>query len=79
MPHMDGLSATREMRHFEKVDKLTPAHIVILTAALSSEIQREATISGVDKFLTKPTPLKQLTQMLYNLPQLNNPQEVRGC
>ncbi|KAJ5557102.1 hypothetical protein N7494_001017 [Penicillium frequentans] len=76
MPHMDGLSATREMRHFERVDKLTPAHIVILTAALSAEIQREATISGVDKFLTKPTPLKQLTQMLHSLPRLNNRQEI---
>ncbi|KAJ6003054.1 sensor histidine kinase/response regulator [Penicillium sp. IBT 35674x] len=76
MPHMDGLSATREMRHFERVDKLTPAHIVILTAALSSEIQREATISGVDKFLTKPTPLKQLTQMLHSLPRLNTRQEL---
>ncbi|KAJ5657499.1 uncharacterized protein N7484_001148 [Penicillium longicatenatum] len=77
MPHMDGLSATREMRHFERADKLEPAHIVILTAALSSDIQREATISGVDKFLTKPTPLKQLTQMLHSLPQLNHSQEVQ--
>lgn len=76
MPLMDGLSATREMRYFEKADKLTPAHIVILTAALSSDLQREATISGVDKFLTKPTPLKELTQMLHSLPQLNNPQDV---
>ncbi|KAJ5999827.1 hypothetical protein N7481_000236 [Penicillium waksmanii] len=69
MPIMDGLSATREMRHFEKMCELEPTTIIILTAFLSAETQQEAAISGVNEFLTKPTPLKQLKQMLQNLPR----------
>lgn len=69
---MDGLSATREMRRLEKSKSLQPASIIILTAVLSSEKQQEATVSGVDQFLTKPTPLKQLSQLLKGLPQLKD-------
>ncbi|CAI7635655.1 unnamed protein product, partial [Penicillium manginii] len=72
MPVMDGLSAAREMRHFEKMGKLDPSIIIILTAFISAETQQEAAISGVDEFLTKPTPLKQLKQMLLNLPRRNS-------
>lgn len=76
MPHMDGLTATREMRIFEKSNKLSPAHIIILTAVLSSETQEEARMSGVNDFLTKPTPLKQLSQLLRSLPHLDNPDQL---
>lgn len=67
MPIMDGLTSAREMRHFEKMRKLEPTTIVILTAFLSAETQEEAEKSGVNEFLTKPTPLKQLKQMLQGL------------
>lgn len=73
MPVMDGLSATREMRHFEKMANLDPSTIIILTAFLSAETQQEAAISGVNEFLTKPTPLKQLKKMLQNLPRRKPP------
>ncbi|KAJ5689061.1 hypothetical protein N7462_003453 [Penicillium macrosclerotiorum] len=68
MPVMDGLSATREIRHHEKTNNLHRTSIIILTAALSADVQREANRSGVDKFLTKPTPLKQLREILQSLP-----------
>ncbi|OQE26270.1 hypothetical protein PENSTE_c005G06382 [Penicillium steckii] len=67
MPVMDGLTSAREMRHFEKMRRLEPSTIVILTAFLSAETQEEAERSGVNEFLTKPTPLKQLKQMLQSL------------
>ncbi|KAJ5381738.1 uncharacterized protein N7496_004166, partial [Penicillium cataractarum] len=70
MPVMDGLTATREMRHFEKSAGLPRTAIIILTAVLSADMQQEAQVSGVDKFLTKPTPLKKLRDLLLNLPQL---------
>lgn len=76
MPRMDGLSATREMRIFEKSNKLKPAHVIILTAVLSAEAQEEARMSGVDEFLTKPAPLKQLSQLLRSLPHLDNPEKL---
>lgn len=71
MPIMDGLSASREMRHFEKVNGLNPTVIIILTAVLSADTQQEAVMSGVNEFLTKPTPLKQLRELLQNLPSPN--------
>ncbi|KAI9368533.1 hypothetical protein BJX61DRAFT_546458 [Aspergillus egyptiacus] len=64
MPVMDGLTATREMRKFERKSKMPPATIIILTAALSPASQREAMVSGVNLFLTKPTPLKRLQELL---------------
>ncbi|KAL3461903.1 putative sensor histidine kinase/response regulator [Aspergillus heterothallicus] len=67
MPVMDGLTATREMRQFEDNKKLPPATIIIFTAALSASMQHEAMMSGVNLFLTKPTPLKRLKEMLRQL------------
>ncbi|EAW09090.1 hybrid sensor histidine kinase/response regulator [Aspergillus clavatus NRRL 1] len=67
MPVMDGLTATREMRQLERKLKRPPATIIILTAVLSSSMQQEAMMSGVNLFLTKPTPLKQLKGILRNL------------
>ncbi|KNG83844.1 sensor histidine kinase/response regulator [Aspergillus nomiae NRRL 13137] len=67
MPVMDGLTATREMRHFERTKKLPPATIIILTAVLSASMQHETMISGANMFLTKPTSLKQLKEILQKL------------
>ncbi|KAL4953677.1 hypothetical protein BDW69DRAFT_194654 [Aspergillus filifer] len=80
MPVMDGLTATREIRQFEKKSSqnLPPTIIVILTAALSGSMQHEATLSGVDMFLTKPTPLKRLRAFLKDLAEGKQPtQEPR--
>ncbi|KAL5046002.1 hypothetical protein BDW71DRAFT_207685 [Aspergillus fruticulosus] len=73
MPVMDGLTATREMRKFERrcrnKDEANRkrAKIIALTAVLSASTQHEATVSGIDLFLTKPAPLKQLKEMLGDL------------
>jgi CheY-like chemotaxis protein len=71
MPVMDGLSATREMRQFERRSKRPRTTIIALTAVLSASTQHEALASGVDVFLTKPAPLKQLKEMLRNLSEGN--------
>lgn len=67
MPVMDGLTATRQMRAFERKNKRPATTIIILTAVLSASMQHEAMMSGVNLFLTKPTPLKQLKEILRNL------------
>lgn len=67
MPVMDGLEATRKMRQYERANNLTPTPIIILTAVLSADMQQEAISSGVNQFLTKPTPLKQLKELLRNV------------
>ncbi|KAF7183878.1 hypothetical protein CNMCM7691_004300 [Aspergillus felis] len=67
MPVMDGLTATRQMRGFERKKKRPETTIIILTAVLSASMQHEAMMSGVNLFLTKPTPLKKLKEILRNL------------
>ncbi|KAL4994873.1 hypothetical protein BDV10DRAFT_143036 [Aspergillus recurvatus] len=73
MPVMDGLTATREMRKFERrcrhkgEENRKRATIIALTAVLSASTQHEATVSGIDLFLTKPAPLKKLKEMLGDL------------
>ncbi|KAF7589407.1 hypothetical protein BBP40_004311 [Aspergillus hancockii] len=67
MPVMDGLTAAREMRRFEKSSGQKPATIIILTAVVSASLQQEAMMSGVNLFLTKPTPIKKLKDILRRL------------
>lgn len=71
MSVMDGLSATRQMRRYEKANGLPPTAIIILTAVLSADTQQGATMSGVVAFLTKSTPLKQLRELLQRLTHQN--------
>ncbi|KAF4341315.1 nik-1 (Os-1p) [Fusarium beomiforme] len=64
MPVMDGFEATRRIRAFESQQRLRPALILALTGLASEEAQREATVSGLDLFLTKPVRLKELGPIL---------------
>lgn len=64
MPIMDGLAATRHIRAYEKQQGWDPALIIALTGLGSSKTQQEAYASGVDLFLTKPVPLKELGGIL---------------
>ncbi|KAM0425071.1 hypothetical protein ACHAPT_009630 [Fusarium lateritium] len=64
MPIMDGFEATRRIRAFEQRHGLKPALILALTGLASEEAQREAVVSGVDLFLTKPVRLKELGPIL---------------
>ncbi|KAJ3464269.1 hypothetical protein MRS44_009055 [Fusarium solani] len=64
MPIMDGFEATRRIRAFEQRHGLRPALILALTGLASEEAQREAVVSGVDLFLTKPVRLKELGPIL---------------
>ncbi|RSL65266.1 hypothetical protein CEP54_004325 [Fusarium duplospermum] len=64
MPIMDGFEATRRIRSFEQRHGLRPALILALTGLASEEAQREAVVSGVDLFLTKPVRLKDLGPIL---------------
>ncbi|KAL2682876.1 hypothetical protein Neosp_007334 [[Neocosmospora] mangrovei] len=64
MPIMDGFEATRRIRAFEQRHGLRPALILALTGLASEEAQREAVVSGVDLFLTKPVRLKDLGPIL---------------
>lgn len=64
MPVMDGLEATRHIRAYEKQNGWEPALVIALTGLGSAKKQQEAFASGIDLFLTKPVPLKELGHIL---------------
>ncbi|KAL5119498.1 hypothetical protein ACEQ8H_002563 [Pleosporales sp. CAS-2024a] len=65
MPVMDGMTATRLMRDFEK-DKTErqASHIIALTGLTSATAKLEAWTSGVDDFLTKPVDFARLSELM---------------
>ena len=62
MPVMDGLTATKEIRAFEKPTRRIP--IVALTANVMKEDKERYLASGMDDFLAKPLDLKELENIL---------------
>lgn len=64
MPVMDGLTSSREIRRFERVNGCVPATIIALTGAASPAARQEAFSSGIDRYLTKPVPMKALKGIL---------------
>ncbi|KFX96452.1 hypothetical protein O988_05303 [Pseudogymnoascus sp. VKM F-3808] len=67
MPIQDGLSATRDIRLFERENHLPPAAIIALTGAGSAAVRQEAFSSGIDLFLTKPVAMKSLNNIIHDL------------
>ena len=64
MPVMDGLTATQEIRRFEQERSLKSSKIVALTGAASAGSRMEALRCGVDVYLTKPVPMRDLRDLL---------------
>jgi signal transduction histidine kinase/CheY-like chemotaxis protein len=78
MPVMDGLSATREIRAFEREQGLSPTTIIALTGLASTKTEEEAFASGVDLFLTKPVQLKNLKDVLHFYDDQNQASRLNG-
>lgn len=65
MPVMDGITACREIRKFEKQERMDPAEIIALTGmGEESDIKEEAKEAGFTKFLAKPIRFQVLREML---------------
>ena len=64
MPIMDGLTATRLIRAWEKEHGVKRAQIVTLTALASAASRAEAREAGVDEYVTKPVNFKNLQELL---------------
>lgn len=65
MPNMDGFAATRAIRAHERDRKLRPTPIVALTANIMPGYRERCTQAGMDDFLTKPTKLTELHEVLF--------------
>ncbi|KAJ5761997.1 uncharacterized protein N7511_005379 [Penicillium nucicola] len=66
MPVMDGLVSTGKIREYEKENNLTPSCIMAITGVASSGFQQQASTVGIDRYLIKPTSLREL-KLLMNL------------
>ena len=73
MPVMDGLTATREIRKWERErdrqastgdKKPRRARIMALTGLASASAREEALKSGIDQFVPKPVVFKELQALL---------------
>ncbi|TVY23559.1 Autoinducer 2 sensor kinase/phosphatase [Lachnellula hyalina] len=67
MPIMSGIDSTRHIRRFERDEGLEPTRLIALTGAANPNTRQEAFSSGVDLFLTKPVPMRELRGMLEDL------------
>ncbi|TGN14518.1 ATP-binding protein [Leptospira ilyithenensis] len=64
MPQMDGYTATKEIREFEKERNLS-ATIIALTAGVVKGEKEKCLSSGMNDFLTKPLDRSALKQILF--------------
>lgn len=62
MPVMDGLEATRQIRHREGTGRRTP--VVALTAGVMTDEESNCFAAGMDGFLTKPVSVAAMRKML---------------
>jgi len=73
MPIMDGLTATRKIRAWEKTNNRQPVPIVALTASALKGDREMCLEAGCTSFLTKPIKQEVLLQALRELGQICAP------
>jgi len=64
MPVMDGFESTAKIRAFERKHDLPATNIAALTGVTSEEARTTAYDAGVNKYLTKPIQMKDLTRLV---------------
>jgi len=75
MPHLDGLSAARQIRALEQARMETPVPIIALTANAFDDDKEAALAAGMQGFLTKPVDLAALARTLDELEASCHPAE----
>jgi hypothetical protein len=69
MPILDGLQATRKIRHWESEQQKSPITIIALTAHALPEYQIRCRDAGMNDYMTKPLLLNELAKKLQLLIQ----------
>ena len=67
MPVLDGLSAIKQIRAYEKVNNLAPTHITALTAYALDDEKKRCFDSGCDTYFTKPIKKYTLLKFIESL------------
>ena len=64
MPIMDGYEATRKIRALENENSHKPIPIIALTAGINEEDKTKCKAAGMNRYLTKPFSISELTEVL---------------
>jgi CheY-like chemotaxis protein len=64
MPVMSGIDSAKYIRRFEKDEKLAATKLIALTGAANPTTRQDAFNVGVDLYLTKPVPMRELRGLL---------------
>ncbi len=67
MPVLDGASATRKIREYEKLWGLAATPIVACTGHVSDDMRRKSEEAGMNLYLTKPVSRDDLASMMNEL------------
>lgn len=76
MPVMDGVTATRHLRQWEREQARDPLPVIALTANAMSEEKERCMLAGMDAHLAKPFRREQLLSLLtlYLKPERSQPE-----
>ena len=66
MPIMDGLTAARAIRQYEKENNIRPVPIIAMTAHVLDSDREACREAGMDGFLVKPVAFKEFGKILDN-------------
>jgi signal transduction histidine kinase/DNA-binding response OmpR family regulator len=64
MPEMDGYEATRQIRAYEALEKLTPTPIIAMTANAFERDRQRCKAAGMDDFISKPVNPQALIELI---------------
>lgn len=67
MPVMDGFESTAKIREYEHRHNLPATNVCALTGVTNEEARSNAFNAGVNKYLTKPIQMKDLSRRLARL------------
>ncbi len=74
MPHVDGLTATRRIRHYEQQQGLPPTPIIALTADIHARERERCIDAGMNDYLSKPFRKQAMAEVLMRW--LNDKEQV---
>jgi len=77
MPVMDGYTATRKIREWEKKQGKKPTPVIALTAHALKDDRQKCLDAGCDEYLSKPLKKTRLIQMLEAFAPPRNPKQAR--
>ena len=64
MPVMDGIEATKQIRKFEKINKISPSKIVAVTANAIDGDKEKFLEAGMNDYIPKPVDIEKLKSVL---------------